>query len=168
VSRYVKFNHFLTEIMGEEDCGETLKSLLNAYGRECEALYRHAAFTPGCPEILTEFSQRATLFVASGGAEEELRRVFRHRRIDRYFEAVFGSPKTKEACVTAALAACPNRKEAVMVGDSESDFLAATGAGIDFVFMSRYSENREHLEELAGRHGFPIIDNLTQWRRRDA
>jgi len=164
VSRFVKLRRFLAELSGREAREEVLADLLAAYGRACEALYREADFTPGVPEILATLAEDAVLFVASGGAEDELRRVFRQRGIDRHFRAIFGSPRPKDACVAEALKAAPDPGRAVMVGDSESDFQAARKAGIPFVYMARFAENPRRMEALAARHGFAAIDNLTEWR----
>jgi phosphoglycolate phosphatase-like HAD superfamily hydrolase len=161
VSRYRKFATFFDEILGRPPQEGELEELLADFGRRCEAIYQPSTMTPGCLETLRALSATSRLYVASGGKEEELNRAFQACDLDRYFHRILGSPKTKEECVTEILAEAPPHPM-TFVGDAEADHRAASAAGIPFIFMSRYAENRERLMELASRENFPVIDTLSE------
>ncbi|MNK73148.1 Phosphoglycolate phosphatase [compost metagenome] len=161
VSRYKKFAHFFDQILGRPAQEGEVAELLADFGRRCEAIYQPSTMTPACLETLQALSVTSHLYVASGGKEEELQRAFRACDLDRYFQRILGSPKTKEDCVMEILSEAPPRP-ITFVGDAEADYRAAKAAGIPFIFMSRYAENRDRLMELASHEDFPVIDTLSE------
>ena len=149
ISRYVKIRTFLTEFINKPYDSIEYEQLLAIYGKECQSLYKDALLTPGCRKILKIFSIVAPLYVASGSDELELQAIFKQRNLLQYFQKIFGSPKTKKECVQAALNDLGKDKVAVMVGDAKSDWQAAKEHNIQFIFMSKYSENFETMQDLA-------------------
>ena len=78
--------------------------------------------------------------VVSGGAQTELREVFAARGLE-YFEAgIFGSPDVKEDILDREQASGTLAGPALFIGDSIYDHRAATGAGLDFVFVHGWTE----------------------------
>jgi phosphoglycolate phosphatase-like HAD superfamily hydrolase len=77
----------------------------------------------------------------SGGDQAELRRVFPKRNLARLFEAgIFGGPDKKEDVLAREKANGNIVFPALFVGDSKYDYQAANGAGLDFVFLSDWTE----------------------------
>jgi phosphoglycolate phosphatase-like HAD superfamily hydrolase len=142
VSRYKKFAHFLEHLVhiDVEDKCSAMDVLLANY-----ALYvRHGLLSceiaPGL-DALRRQTASARWLIVSGGDQAELRDVFAQRGIAEFFDGgIFGSPDSKEEILTRELASANIQQPALFLGDSKYDYLAARSAGLDFVFISGWSE----------------------------
>ncbi len=103
ISRVVKILHCHREFLGTALTDEEHEALCNAYA----AIVEEKVFS--CPEIagatnfLQTFQDRGRFFVVSGTPENELRRITKHRELDPYFVAVYGSPRLKDVIVNDVL-----------------------------------------------------------------
>ncbi len=162
VSRYVKLRVFFTEFLKTSVDEEKLQKFLNDFGNSCQRLYQQADLTPGCVKVLETLSGHIPLYVASGSDEAELRQVFAGRDLDKYFKGIYGSPKTKQDCVAKIIDRLDFGKEIVFVGDAESDWKAARGANINFVFMAKFSDAANSMKQKALENNFTVIDTLSE------
>lgn len=90
---------------------------------------------------LRKHARDARWLIVSGGAQAELRDVFAQRRITDWFDGgIFGSPDTKDEILARELASGNIQRPALFIGDSKYDYQAASAAGLDFVFLSGWSE----------------------------
>ncbi|WP_006787629.1 HAD family hydrolase [Thiorhodospira sibirica] len=122
VSRYKKFAHFLEQIAPNIAFNYTEQQ-----GPDLEALRQQ---TPN-----------ARWLIVSGGDQAELRDVFAQRGIAEWFDGgIFGSPDTKDEILARELASGNIQQPALFLGDSKYDYQAASAAGLDFVFVSGWSE----------------------------
>ncbi len=134
VSRFVKFEHIHTKILGipytvedEERLGELFAALVTNAVLACP-------FVPGALELLERRRLDSRLFVASGTPEAELREIVRARGLGGTFSGVYGTPATKAAIITGILAAeGVDARETIFVGDARTDLLGAREAGVPFV-----------------------------------
>ncbi|WP_029655287.1 HAD family hydrolase [Marinobacter daepoensis] len=142
VSRYVKFQRFLTDIVGRKDYEkEELDRLLADYAGFVEQGLLSCEVAPGL-DRLRALTQPARWFIVSGGDQEELRSVFRQRGLDALFDGgIYGSPSTKDDILAALEREGVVDSPAVFIGDSQYDFESARRAGLDFVFVSDWSES---------------------------
>jgi len=156
-SRFYHIDYFVKNILNIEGPRvEQFKSeLLSFYSQQCKSLYLDAQATPFINKVLTECT--ATMYVASGSEQQELRGVFKQRKLDGYFEAVYGSPEKKVNHVTSILAKHPKSK-AVMIGDAVSDLEAAKDNNIDFIFYSPFSNVETKMRELCPKFNYRTID----------
>ncbi|GAB4534225.1 MAG: HAD hydrolase-like protein [Pleurocapsa sp.] len=160
ISRYVKLRTFFTDFLATSVDETELTELLAAFGRCCRQLYQTAALTPGCLTVLEQLSSCIPLYVASGSDQTELQEVFAQRGLDKYFQEIYGSPKTKQECVAEIVAKFDSDSSLLMVGDAESDWQAATKAGINFIFMAGFSDAADLMRTKAQTADFPIIETL--------
>jgi phosphoglycolate phosphatase-like HAD superfamily hydrolase len=152
VSRYVKFKEFLIDFARESFEEKKYILLLNKYAILCEEIYRYANITPGTVDLLKELNNlNKNLYVASGSDEEELKEVLNTRNLGKYFNGIYGAPKTKLECATIILKNHPN-KRAVFIGDALSDMTTARKNNIDFIYMSKYTVQSEE-QDLTCREG---------------
>ncbi|MGG7620236.1 HAD family hydrolase [Bacillus coreaensis] len=143
ISRYVKFKEFLSDFAKEPFREDKYNVFLNNYANICKELYGFADITPGSKALLVELSQlNKKLFIASGSDEKELNEVFIDRNLSKYFNGIYGSPKTKSECISIILNNHPNKK-AVFIGDAISDMKTAEEHDIDFIYMSKYTVQSE-------------------------
>ena len=95
-------------------------------------------------EGLNEFRERTKSIkwhIVSGGDQEEIRNVFEEKKIKGYFDGgIFGSPDDKISILKREINAGNISLPALFLGDSKYDFLAASTAGLDFMFIYQWTE----------------------------
>ena len=142
VSRYKKFAYFVEQIAPShsEQKGPDLEALLQAYAGHVQKGLLSCAMAPGL-EALRQQNPNARWLIVSGGDQAELRNVFASRGIAEWFDGgIFGSPDTKDEILARELASANIQQPALFLGDSKYDYQAARAAGLDFVFLSGWSE----------------------------
>ncbi len=148
ISRYVKFQLFLSEIVGQvtPDPGE-LQQLLDRYAGYVGDGLRQCRVASGLAD-LRELTPHTRWLVVSGGDQQELQGVFEDRGLSRYFDAgIFGSPDTKDDILVRESETGLITKPAVFVGDSQYDIEAARRAGLEFIFLREWSESSYHFDD---------------------
>lgn len=142
VSRYKKFEYFLRSVVGRSEVDEIeLQKLLTSY---TENVWQGLLSCDVAEDLhrLREASSNSRWLIVSGGDQEELRRIFVHRNLDQLFNGgIFGSPDSKEKILSRELECNNIIKPAVFFGDSQYDYESARKAGLDFVFVSGWSES---------------------------
>lgn len=140
VSRYKKYEYFLTNILKVEVVQEELDSLLRDFAREVKQGLMCCDVTK-CLEKLRAQTQHAKWYIVSGGDQSELREVFVARGLDRFFDGgIFGSPDSKDIILFREIAGRDFKGAGLFIGDSQYDYEAAIRAGLDFVFVKGWSE----------------------------
>lgn len=144
ISRYHKFDWFLTEVIGQsEPDPEERQALLNAYAKNVwdgmlacevdEAIFELRKQTP-----------HARWMVASGSDEQELREIFRLRGLDELFDAgIYGSPRTKDEILSVTEEATTLSRPALFLGDSRYDAQIASSHEHTFIFIRHWTEDQE-------------------------
>lgn len=142
VSRYKKFAHFLEQIAPNyaEQRGPNVGALLQAYAGYVREGLLSCEMAPGL-EALREQTPNTRWLIVSGGDQAELRGVFAQRSIAEWFDGgIFGSPDTKDEILARELTSGNIQQLALFLGDSKYDYQAASAAGLDFLFLSGWSE----------------------------
>jgi len=158
VSRYVKFELFITEFLGIKLNNKLLDHFLSEFSRQCISLYDNAVIIDGIQSCLEKL-YFCDNFIASGGDEEELKIVFERRDLAKYFKGILGSPKTKIECIQQILDKSKSHN-VIFIGDSVIDYDAATYLGIDFVFFAPFSDNLKGLEVIANGNNIPLVNKV--------
>ncbi|MDJ0514587.1 MAG: HAD hydrolase-like protein [Methyloceanibacter sp.] len=139
VSRYRKLEYFLTDILGKRSRAE-LSSLLDSYASFVKNALLDCEVTPGLDHLRTA-TAKAKWMIVSGSDEAELREVFRLRGLDRYFDAgIYGSPRQKSQIFSELVRDDELIQPAIYFGDSKYDHISSKDKGIDFIFISGWSE----------------------------
>ncbi len=134
LSRYGKIRHLHNEILCRSISESEVISLAEQYSHLVMDKIIQAEPVTGSLEFLAEHGDRFDLAVISGSDQEELREVCRARGIADHFKAILGSPVEKQENIESLLASEGWDPQAcVYVGDSQNDYDAAIGAGIDFI-----------------------------------
>lgn len=161
VSRYKKFAHFLEQIAPNhaEQQDPNLEALLQAYASHVREGLLSCEVAPGL-EALREQTPSARWLIVSGGDQAELRDVFAQRGITAWFDGgIFGSPDTKDEILARELASGNIQQPALFLGDSKYDYQAASAAGLDFVFLSGWSEVADW-EEWVSANGLAHVNSV--------
>lgn len=137
LSRYGKIRYLFAGILGRPVSEDEVADLAGRYSEIVRQKVIEAEPVEGSLEFLAEYRGRFEFAIVSGSDQQELRQVCRARGIDGYFRAILGSPKEKRENITDLLAREGwDPRATLYVGDSQNDYHAAVGAGIDFVARS--------------------------------
>lgn len=159
VSRYKKFEYFFKNILNKTNYDVELESLVNAYADNVYSALLNSNVTPGL-EQLRESTRSSRWFIVSGGDQDELRRVFKHKKLYEYFDGgIYGSPDSKEEILERQLDEGNVLKPALFLGDSKYDHIAASKYDIDFVFVYEWTEYKQW-KEYREAHDFQSIQNV--------
>ena len=147
ISRHLKFKYLLETILpnfnpnrlpGRD--GPELEELLDTYANEVKQGLMTCKVAEGL-ETLRCKTQHARWMIVSGGDQDELRRLFAARELEKLFDSgIFGSPDCKDKILQRELEAGRIIQPALFLGDSCYDHEAATRAGIDFIFISEWTD----------------------------
>jgi len=143
ISRYQKFEYLFKEILGAPVEKATIQKLADEYGK---LVYKHLLNCPVASglEHMRKATEQATWFIVSGGAESELRSVFKERGLAELFDGgIYGNPSSKDEILTNLTTSGAIRKPAVFLGDSRYDHQVATKSGFDFIFVHGWTEFTE-------------------------
>lgn len=166
VSRYEKFRHFFEKILPDvvpqgapgRD-GPDLQSLLETYARAAREGLLTCSVADGIKELRAATPQ-ARWMIVSGGDQDELRDVFEQRGLAPLFDGgIFGSPVPKMEILEHQVETGGIRFPAVFLGDSRLDHQAATVAGLDFIFVSNWTEVADW-KDYVERNGTAAIPNI--------
>lgn len=146
ISRYHKFDYYLREILQQPATQEAIQALLDEFGRELEVGLMECEIAEGLNE-LRQATPNAKWYVLSGGDQQELRTLFAKRylssgiSLEHLFDGgIFGSPDNKDEVLDRKKANGRLQYPALFLGDSKYDYEAATRAGLDFIFLSDWTE----------------------------
>lgn len=143
VSRYAKFKRFLDEITPKvvpDQEGPGLEEMLVEFSSAVRRGLETCPVAPGLHELKAQLPACRWL-VVSGGDQSELREVFGNRGLAELFDGgIFGSPDEKKLILARELTSGNIRMPAVYLGDSRYDYECAVENGLDFIFVSAWSE----------------------------
>jgi len=156
ISRYKKFRYIYEKILGQELSAQKEAELGKEFSRIVLDKVLNASYTPGAMEFLRKNKDCYHLFIASGTPQEELQNIIAHRQLSHFFREVHGTPKQKDEIIADILDRYSFRKkEAVFVGDAESDRIAAEKADVSFI--ARISSDNHELRDCRWQ-----VKNLTE------
>jgi len=140
ISRYPKFEYFLREIIQQAVTEQAMQDLLESFTVEVKRLLTDCEISPYLADLRNN-NMHAKWMIISGGDQLELRDIFQQRGIDKLFGGgIFGSPDNKDAILARELEAGNIVQPALFIGDSRYDHQASTNAGLDFVFLSAWTD----------------------------
>lgn len=143
VSRYKKFNYFLDHIAPGTSSAVTIDNLLASYAGYVQEGLLNCQIAPNLHK-LREKTSNARWMIVSGGDQSELRSIFVERKLAELFDGgIFGSPDTKDEILAREHSSGNILPSALFLGDSKYDYQAAIVAGLDFVFLSAWSEVKD-------------------------
>ncbi|PPD15261.1 MAG: HAD family hydrolase [Methylotenera sp.] len=140
ISRYHKFDWYLREVLQKPATEKAIQAYLDEFSRELEVGLMQCAIAEGLQE-LRDATANAKWMILSGGDQQEIRDLFAKRDLTKYFDGgLFGSPDNKDTVLAREKSNGNLQMPALFVGDSKYDFEASTNAGLDFIFVSDWTE----------------------------
>lgn len=159
ISRYEKFNYFLRNSEDATQRKKSFETLVASYAQEVRNGLLRCDISQGLAGLRRALPSTRWL-VVSGGDQNELHAIFDARNIRDFFDGgIYGSPDSKDAILEREMARRNIRQPAVLFGDSRYDHEAARRSGIDFVFVSDWSEFADW-QTYTKEHALPAVGSL--------
>lgn len=159
VSRYYKFEIFLRDMVGIDATEQRKNELLQRFTDSVKHGLMQCEISPGLQD-LREQTAHADWMVVSGADQNELREVFAARGMADWFNAgIFGSPRNKDDILENELARRGSDGPGIFFGDSRYDHEAAVRAGLDFVFVSGWTDF-DGWNRYCESHGIPTVPEV--------
>ena len=140
ISRNHKFKYFVNKILSPGAARHEVEELVSEYANEVYKGLMLCKISP-CLFKLREKTPNMKWFVASGGAQDELKKVFRNRLIFDLFDGgIYGSPKEKDEILNKLIDDNILKLPSVFLGDSKYDYEVSQRTHLDFIFISEWSD----------------------------
>tara|TARA_B100000886_G_scaffold332564_1_gene285434 strand:+ start:1611 stop:2264 length:654 start_codon:yes stop_codon:yes gene_type:complete len=142
ISRKIKFQYFFDNIMKIKNNKNIIKDALLQFEKIIFRKLLKAKYIRGVLKFIYLLKKNnIKIFIVSGGLEQELQKIFKHRKKKGYFNEILGSPRTKENNVSQLIKKYSlNTKNGLFFGDSRIDYKVAKKFRINFLFISEKSE----------------------------
>jgi phosphoglycolate phosphatase-like HAD superfamily hydrolase len=112
------------------------------------------AFVEGSRSFLDFFYKRTALYIVSINPPEDLTYTLNLRGLSHYFKKVYATSRKKEAIDEIMHLEQAKHEDVIFIGDSITDYEAATAAGVPFI-----GRNSGDFDRAAG---FPVFKNLAE------
>jgi phosphoglycolate phosphatase-like HAD superfamily hydrolase len=163
VSRFKKFDYFLSEVVRGKAGLPSRDELVARYADHVRQGLLSSRVEPTLGDLRSNLPDQHWLIV-SGGAQDELRWVFKEKKIEVYFDGgIYGSPDPKEEILEREISRNNILSPALFIGDSKYDYLAAKGVDMDFLFISQWTEFSEW-QSFCRSHDIPVLGSLKELR----
>lgn len=140
ISRYHKFDWYVREVLKQTVSDKAIQVLLDEFSRELEVGLMHCTVASGLQK-LRDTTADAKWMILSGGDQQEIRDLFAKRDLAKHFDGgLFGSPDNKDTVLAREKANGNLQMPALFIGDSKYDHESSTNAGLDFIFVSDWTE----------------------------
>ena len=161
ISRYRKFEYFLINILKKSLEQQELDKLLLSFPQEVKKAMLICEVAKNIKELRCK-TKNSKWLVVSGGDQEELREVFKKRKLDIYFDGgIFGSPDNKERILMNEKNNFNINGKSLFLGDSMYDYQVASAAGIDFIFLNKWTELKNWRDKFSS-NSYLDLSELTK------
>lgn len=144
ISRYAKFEYFITQILQQPFDEALNQDLLERFANAVKQGLMMCEVAEGLDQLKAQ-TPNANWLIVSGGDQQELREVFAARDLAKYFEGgIFGSPDSKDTILAREIESGNITRPALFLGDSKYDYQAAKAAELDFLFLTQWTEVKDH------------------------
>jgi len=156
-----KIEYYFEHIIKQPLTDALMQQYLHAFDDILDTTLMQCEVAPGL-DALKAATPEAPWMLLSGGDQAELRRVFPRRNLAHLFNAgIFGGPDKKDEVLAREKANGNIQFPALFLGDSKYDHQAATRAGLDFVFISDWTEVRDW-QAYCAENKISTIPNISQ------
>jgi phosphoglycolate phosphatase-like HAD superfamily hydrolase len=140
IPRNDKIRYYISDILKQPFTEEFFQTLMDTFTEILDETLMQCEVAPELEKLKQRTSQ-AKWMLMSGGDQEELRKIFPRRGLDHLFElGIYGGPTKKNEHLATMIADGTIQFPALFIGDSRFDHQASTGAGLDFVFVSDWTD----------------------------
>jgi phosphoglycolate phosphatase-like HAD superfamily hydrolase len=155
VSRFEKIPLYL-EWAGESASPEQIEECCQQFSQAVVQAVIDSPWVPGVREYLLKQYMDQYFVLVTATPQDEIKTILESLKFSHYFREIFGAPTKKDQAIKAVLDrlnCSPN--ETLMIGDSESDLLAAQASLVPFLLRRTPLNGR-----LQAAYQGPMFDDL--------
>jgi phosphoglycolate phosphatase-like HAD superfamily hydrolase len=167
ISRYHKFEWYLREVLNQPVTASAIQVYLDDFSKELEVGLMACTIAESV-EALRAATLQAKWMILSGGDQQEIRDLFAKRMLpsgrklaELFDGGLFGSPDNKDEVMAREKTSGHLQLPALFVGDSKYDYESSKRAGLDFVFVSDWTEVADWQHYCAD-HAILVLNNISQ------
>ena len=159
ISRYPKFVWYIEKVLQKAPTKEAVQEYLDTFSLAVSKGLMGCKVADGL-EALREATKDTNWLVVSGGDQSEIRELFSKRELSALFDGgVFGSPDNKDEIFKREQANGNIKMPALFIGDSKYDYESSNRAGLDFVFLSDWTDVPDW-QQYCKAHQIHVCKNL--------
>lgn len=156
-----KIEFYLKNIKKQAITPELMQAYMHAFDEILDETLMECEVSPAL-QALKNATPNARWMLLSGGDQAELRRIFERRNLTPLFEAgIFGGPDIKDTVLAREIASSNLQLPALFLGDSKYDHQAASKAGLDFIFLTDWTEVKDW-QQYCAQHAILTKKNLAE------
>lgn len=164
ISRYPKFVWYITEVLKQEPTKALVQEYLETFSLAVSKGLMRCNIADGL-QTLRETYPSTKWLVVSGGDQQEIRDLFQKRELANLFDGgLFGSPDNKDTILKREIESGNIEFPALFIGDSQYDYEASTRAGLDFVFLSDWTDVPDW-EVFTSENDIEVVQNINAFIR---
>lgn len=134
ISRYEKIKYFEEKILNRNLTNEQHMILVSKFSEIVFSKVIDSNFILGSLEFLKRSKGRFKIFLCTATPQFEIEKILKFKKINKYFDAVYGSPDDKYVLFNKILYnQSINVNEMIYFGDSFSDYEVANYFNVDFI-----------------------------------
>jgi phosphoglycolate phosphatase-like HAD superfamily hydrolase len=158
VSRYDKFKEWHEIFLGKALTKDEIDTLANEFSNLVVDKVIAAPLIPGILDFLKANHNSINFYVISATPDKEIKEIVKKMNLSSYFKGVMGSPTSKSQWVDKLRQDIEmNSETTLFVGDSTSDYKAATVSKLKFV-LREVEYNKETFKDYKGLRVENFID----------
>lgn len=155
VSRFDKVPLYL-EWAGQSATPEQIEECCQQFSKAVVQAVIDSPWVPGVREYLLKHYMDQYFVILTATPQDEIEKILGSLQLRHCFKEVFGAPTKKDCAIKEVLERLKcSPDEAVMIGDSESDFLAAQANSVPFLLRRTPLNGR-----LQASYQGPMFDDL--------
>ncbi len=129
ISRYKKLSKFFNQ--------NEIDTIMKIYSKECNNFFNNAVPTIGLNTFL-DFIKRENrpikIYILSGGEKSEIKSFLKKNNLNKYFEDILASEKSKFDHLKYMQA----KENDIFIGDSKNDLKVSIQIGLKFILFEEY------------------------------
>ncbi|MEE9331800.1 MAG: HAD hydrolase-like protein [Methylophilaceae bacterium] len=140
IGSYPKFKWFIETVLEQEATPDRIDEFQDAFWLAVKRGLLSCRLADGLNELRQKTSH-ANWVVVTETDENQIQTLFKEREIAQLFDGgIFGSPYNKDEILSREKQNGQIKMPALFIGDCQYDYEAATRAGLDFVFVTDWTD----------------------------
>lgn len=157
ISRFEKIKFYHKKYLNIELTDSEFRKLLDEFSRLSFNQILKSKYVKNVTSFIKQLKKKYSLYISTGTPTDEANLILKHKKIDLYFESIFGSPSTKKEHIEKILSK-NNYENKFFFGDALSDYEAAMHYNMKFILRL----HEKNLFMSRKKNIFKIINNFSE------
>jgi HAD superfamily hydrolase (TIGR01549 family) len=134
ISRYEKFKYFHKNFLNISISNAEVDHMASEFSKIVFNKVCNSEYIQGALEFLNYSHDKYLTFICTGTPESEIKKILESKKLIKFFNSVYGSPKTKvEIIKNIMIERNLNANEILFIGDAMTDYNASHETNLNFI-----------------------------------